>query len=176
MYNGLPAFTMFSGSVRVGMLLGALMAGSARADPPVAPSSLIVDITLQEWTLSCDGECQISTMIAAADDPGAKVLELRVSGPAAARWLSITTSLPLYLPDRVGLVLGKNEPRLLVWRTCGTDGCEARAELEPDLLAELQRERAGSSALTLENGVQVRLGVSLMGFSAAYRALRAAAP
>jgi invasion protein IalB len=159
-----------------GIILCALMAVSARAGPADAPPEPVLEITLQDWTLSCDGDCEISTGIAAADNAGAIVLELRVSGPAASRLFSINTSLPLYLPDGVEISFGDSESRPVVWRTCNAQGCEARVELEPDLLAALRRERAGSATLTLENGVRVRLAVSLMGFSAAFRALQANAP
>ena len=85
--------------------------------------------------------------------------------------LGIGTPLPLFLPDGVRLTLGASEPRTIPWRTCDAEGCEARVPLEPKLLADLRRERAGSVALTLETGERVRFGISLLGFTAAWRAL-----
>ena len=59
------------------------------------------------------------------------------------------------------------------WRTCGAGGCEAVLPLDPPLLAALRRERAATATFTLVDGVKVRLPFSLLGFSAATRALAA---
>jgi invasion protein IalB len=45
--------------------------------------------------------------------------------------------------------------------------------MDAELLAGLRRERSLEATLTLEDGVRMRLPVSLIGFSAALRALEA---
>ena len=57
--------------------------------------------------------------------------------------------------------------------TCGATACEARLALDPDLLAALRKQPAANLELTLLDGSHARLPVSLLGFTAAYRALEA---
>ncbi len=83
------------------------------------------------------------------------------------------TSLPLYLPDGLSLILGASDPITAPWRTCDAAGCDALLSLSGSLLSGLRGERRGSVAFTLVDGERVRLPVSLMGFSAALRALAA---
>ena len=96
------------------------------------------------------------------------MLRVAVSGPPPA--LTVTTPLPLFLPDGIVLALGTAPERRVPWRTCRPAGCEATLPLDPDLAAALRRERGGSVTLTLVDGVQVRLPFSLLGFSAALAA------
>jgi invasion protein IalB len=84
--------------------------------------------------------------------------------------LEAATPLALYLPDGLLLAVGAAPPFPLVWRTCGPAGCAARLAVTPELAAALRRERQGSATFTLADGVPVRLGFSLVGYTAALRA------
>lgn len=130
--------------------------------PPPPPAPVI----FEDWRLDCaGGDCVVRTGVAGAE--GATVLALEAGSEA----LVIRTALPLHLPDGLGLALGEaGAERAAVWRTCDASGCEARLPLEPDLLAALRRERAGNLRFTLVSGERVRVAVSLMGFTAAWRA------
>jgi invasion protein IalB len=75
------------------------------------------------------------------------------------------------LPDGLALAVGAEPAWQVAWRTCAATGCEARLALSPPLLAALRRERAGTVRFALADGTQVRLPVSLLGLSAARRAL-----
>jgi invasion protein IalB len=151
------------------LVLILLVAFPALADPPHSRGGL--SATFRDWRLDCmDGTCTASTRLAAAD--GTEVLRLSVAG-AEPRVLAVVTPLPLHLPDGLALALGPRPESRAPWRTCGASGCEATLALDADLLEALRRERAGAASFTLVDGVRVRLGVSLLGFSAALDALDA---
>jgi invasion protein IalB len=138
----------------------------ALADPPHARAPAQMDF--RDWRLECaNGHCSVSTRVTAAN--GSEVLRLAVEGPSRA--LAVTTPLPLHLPDGVTLAFGERPERSDPWRTCGAEGCEATMTLDRPLLEALRRERDGAATFTLEDGSRVRLGFSLMGFSAALRSL-----
>lgn len=154
----------------------ALGGAPAAADPPAARGAEeAARRAFGDWRLHCAaGDCAIRTVLRAAD--GTVVLSLAVEGRGDAARLVLGTPLPLHLPDGVALGLGDAPPRPIAWRTCDARGCEAEAPLEDALLAALRRERAAEVALTLEDGVRVRLVASLMGFTAARAAQEAATP
>jgi invasion protein IalB len=146
-----------------------LLAGfPALADPPHSRSGLRE--AFQDWRLGCVTACAISTRLAGAD--GTEVLRLSVRGQEP-RALAVVTPLPLHLPDGVALAFGERPERGVPWRTCGPGGCEATLPLDADLGEALRREPAGTATFTLADGDRVRLGFSLLGFSAALRALDA---
>ena len=138
--------------------------------PPEPPAAEVFD----DWHLACaDGACVIATRVLAAD--GSEVLRVEAGGRPAV--LSVVTPLGLHLPDGLAAGIGAGTTREAPWRTCGPkDGCRAELPLDAELLAALRRERAGSVTLTLVEGVPVRLGFSLMGFSAAFAALAEVSP
>ena len=145
-----------------------LIAGAALADPPAArvPVRAFAD-----WRLDCTAQpCDIHTLVRGAD--GTEVLRLG-RGPGEAPLLEVSTPLALYLPDGLTLAIGAEPPLTLAWRTCGPTGCVAVTPLTPELRAALRREREGSATMTLADGVPVRLGLSLVGYVAAARALAA---
>jgi invasion protein IalB len=88
--------------------------------------------------------------------------------------LTVRTPLPLLLPDGVTLTIGAGPPLHLPWRTCIVGACEAALPLGDDLVAELRRARGGTAEFTLVDASRVRLPFSLLGFSAALRALESA--
>ncbi len=150
-------------------ILAAVLIGpvSARADPPhtraAAPAS---ERVFRDWRLACADTCGVRTEVLGAS--GTPLIVLR----ATPERFTLSTPLPLDLPDGVRLVLGPDAASLaLAWRTCAPAGCEAEAPLDPDLLQALRRERAAEVTFTLEDGVTVRLTASLLGFTAAWQAL-----
>jgi invasion protein IalB len=140
-----------------------LIAGPAAADPPGARLR-----AFQDWRLDCAAApCTTYTAVHGAD--GSEVLRLtRLPGEPAL--LAVSTRLALYLPDGLALAVGDEPPAKLPWRTCGPAGCEARLALTPELAAALRRERQASLTFTLAEGVTVRIGASLLGYTAALRA------
>ena len=135
------------------------------ADPPGAWRS---GEAFRDWRLDCPGAgCVVHTAVAGAD--GSEVLRVTL-GAGAAPTLTVSTPLPLFLPDGIGLAVGTAPARPAPWRTCGKAGCEAVLAVDPELMAALRKERAASVTFTLVEGVPVRLPVSLLGLSAALRA------
>lgn len=154
------------------LLAAALLAGPAAADPPaVFGARKAAEVTFRDWRLACLGEaCAIRASLSAAD--GTALLAVS----ADARALGFATTLPLFLPDGIVLTLGDEAPRRVAWRTCGPAGCDAETPLDPGLLAALRRERAAEATLTLVDGVRIRLPVSLLGFTAGWKAREARDP
>lgn len=146
-----------------------LAPSGAAGDPPQARAR-----TFDDWRVDCTIAplCVALTTLQGAD--GSEVLRLAVTQGEAAS-LAVTTRLALYLPDGLVLALGGSFERPVPWRTCGALGCEATLPMDPELLEALRRERAGSATFTLVTGETVRLPFSLLGFSAAFRAVDAGA-
>jgi invasion protein IalB len=148
-------------------LVAILLAAStaALADPPHARVPVR---GFADWRLDCaDTGCFTRTSVLGAD--GSEVLRLSLL-PGEPPAIEIATPVALYLPDGVVLEVGAEPPVELVWRTCGPDGCAARLALTPELAAGLRRERRGSVTFTPADGIPVRIGVSLIGYTAALRA------
>jgi invasion protein IalB len=134
-----------------------------RADPPAALAQRVE--AFRDWRLDCRADpCRLHTSVRGAD--GSEVLGLAV-GAGEGATLTLSTPLPLFLPDGLRLAVGAEPERSVPWRTCGAGGCEAVLPLDPGLLADLRRERAGTATFTLVDGVRVRLPFSLLGVSAA---------
>jgi invasion protein IalB len=149
-------------------LVAILLAAPGLADPPHARVPVR---GFADWQLDCTAApCVTRTSVAGAD--GSEVLRLTLS-PGEPPLLAVSTPLALYLPDGVLLAVGAEPPVALVWRTCGPAGCEARLTLTPELAAALRRERQASVTFTPADGVPVRVRVSLIGYTAAGRALAA---
>jgi invasion protein IalB len=146
-------------------ILVAILAGApAHADPPAAHAPAVR--AFHDWRLDCTaGLCAPGTTVAGRD--GSEVLRVAVRDGAT---LTITTRLPLYLPDGLLLAIDGMAERRLPWWTCGAAGCEARLSLDPELEAALRRERIGYATFTLLDGMSVRIGFSLIGYQAAARA------
>ena len=157
-------------AARRGIVLAAILTACATyaAEMPRPEPEPPAPLAFDDWALVCAGTCDIRTRIVGRDGSDVLTLIARAGDGGA---FGVETPLPLFLPDPVRLTLGPAEPRAIPWRTCGVVGCEARAPLTPDLLADLRRELSGSVELTLETGDRVRFGVSLLGFTAAWRAL-----
>lgn len=155
---------------RRGIVLAAVLAACSApaAEMPRPEPERSAPLVFEDWLLVCDEACDIRTRVVGRD--GSEILTV-IARPDGGGALRIGTPLPLFLPEGVRLTLGASEPRAIPWRTCDAAGCEARAPLDPKFLADFRRERAGSVELTLETGERVRLGVSLLGFTAAWRAL-----
>lgn len=155
-----------------GPIAAALMATAAAADPPLAPPPAPVPVVFGDWRLTCAADCRIETELRAVPPRAGALLRLTVAA-ADKGALVIRTPLPLYLPDGLQFAPRDTEPTAAPWMTCGATACEARLALDPDLLAALRKQPAANLELTLLDGSHARLPVSLLGFTAAYRALEA---
>lgn len=156
------------------LVAAVLAAAPAAADPPHARAAAEAAArTFGDWRLACGpAACAIRSDLRSGD--GSAILSLAASGVEGSGALALRTPMPLLLPEGLALGLGDAPARLLDWRTCNATGCVAEAPLDPDLLAGLKRERSAEVTLTLVDGVRVRLPASLVGFTAAWRALGAA--
>jgi invasion protein IalB len=164
---------------RAAAMAAALAAGpGVAAEAPaeaVAAAGLVVPPPRVErhrdWVLDCTGACRAETVVRATEGGAVMRLDVAAEAPAVLR---VATPLPLFLPEPVEIGVG-DAALSLPWLTCDPGGCEARAALDAELLALLQREREAQVAFTLLDGTRVRVPVSLMGFTAAKAALDARA-
>jgi invasion protein IalB len=145
--------------------------------PSEEPQAEPVARVFQDWRVGCaDGACAAYTRLDAAD--GTEVLRVELRGTPAV--LGFVTPLGLHLPAELVATIGEGAEarvaRTIPWRTCPVASCIADTPVDGELLAALRRERAGTATFTLVEGVPVRLGFSLMGFSAARDALAALSP
>ena len=146
---------------------------NAEADPPAARAVAEAATTGRSfgaWRLTCGAgrrDCAIGTEVRAANDTPV----LGLLRPAAGTALRVTTPLPLFLPAGVTLTVGTAPPWSVAWRTCRDNSCTAEIDLTPELDAALRRERTATVAFTLEEGLALRFPVSLLGYTAAARAL-----
>lgn len=170
------ALTPLGRALPVALLAALGLAAPASADPPAARAAAeAAKRVFLDWRIVCAAAgCAARAEVAAQDGAAVLAAEAAAAGGGAA--LVLSTPLPLFLPDGLLLGLGDAPLRAIPWRTCGPAGCEAEAPLDPALLAGLERERAAEVTLTLEDGLRVRLPLSLMGFSAAWEALGAPPP
>ncbi len=149
----------------VAIILAALTAPAA-ADPSGAPP--VTTVGYRDWLVECaDVPCRLSTSVEGAD--GTPVVLVSLDGPEEAVALAVTTRLAVFVPDGMMLSVGEDPDRLLAWRVCGPDGCEARLPADPDLIAALKRAPDGRVTLTLSDGTPIRLAFSLRGFTGAWR-------
>lgn len=148
------------------------LTGPAAADPPAAYGAARAQaVTFRDWRLHCQGaDCALRGVLRGKD--GSVVL----AAVLADGTLRFETALPLFLPDGVTLVLGRDPQRHIPWRTCDPTGCRAETPLDAGLLESLRRERAAEVTLTLRDQVRIRLPVSLLGLSAALKARETRAP
>ena len=149
----------------------ALIAAPAAAEPPLVPPPAPAPAAFGDWHLACAAAgCRIETELRAAPPRSGPLLRLSVEA-ADARTLLVRTPLPLFLPDGLRITPRETEPVAVPWITCGAVSCEARVPLDPAFLAALRKQPAAHLELTLRDGARARLPVSLIGFTAAYRAL-----
>ncbi len=143
------------------------LAGADVAEPEDASSNAA---RFEDWALACvEEECEIRTEIRGADDSLVLTLALPKD---ELRGAELRSPLPIAVADGPVIELGTSTLIEAGWTTCGTaEGCVARLERNPARIFALQKERTGSVTFTLADGVAVRIGLSLMGFSAALEAL-----
>lgn len=160
------------------ILLGAPV---VRAEPPVVPppgSRPRPPVTLfHDWRVTCAGGCQALTRVisAAPGAPEALRLSIRPAGEGVFA-LRLRTPAPLYLPDAATLTPDRGDALTLPWFTCGPLGCEARASAGDDLLTALREGRSATVELTLVDGSRARLRLSLLGLTAALKAVARLGP
>lgn len=159
--------------------LGAPVVAEPFIGPPpppverVAPDSRITGF--QDWALDCTGPCVLTHVIRGVDPDATDVLRLSLRRGVEQEnpVLTLTTPLPLYLPDPLILTPEGEDPRPVPWLTCVPEGCAAQVALDGDLLEALRRRRHATVEVTLVDGSHARLTASLLGLTAALKALEA---
>ncbi len=135
--------------------------------PTPPPPQIFLD-----WTLDPGITPRIWTAVLSKAAAPTEVLRLTLRASGQKTWdLSITTPLPLYLPDAVSLVPETAEPISVPWFTCAPAGCEARVAMTAELLRDLRRGHFANIELSLVDRTHARIPVSLRGFTAASRKL-----
>lgn len=149
-----------------------LVSGAARADLDTQ--------RFDDWELVCRsaeaqgvGDCRISQRLAVADSGQTVFLLTGLPGDAAGTYVAIV-SVPLrgYLAPGIELQVDSRDPVRILYETCDPSGCHAGFPLEGEIL---QAFRAGLTArfrIWTARDEPVDLDISLIGFTAAFEALR----
>lgn len=166
-------------------------AGSAAQAAPQAPAlpEPYLAAEHRDWQVLCTriGEngqelCEMYQLL--TESNGQPIAEISIAalaeGGDIVAGATITTPLETFLPSGLGFRIGANaqEIRVEAFRVCTVIGCIVRMGLTPDEIAQMQR---GSEAfITIVPFVQidqpVDIRVSLLGFTAALREVRARTP
>ena len=156
-----------------------LVSGAARADLDTQ--------RFDDWELVCRnaeaeaagddaapvGDCRISQRLAVADSGQTVFLLTGLPGDATGTYVAIV-SVPLrgYLAPGIELQVDSRDPVRILYETCDPSGCHAGFPLEGEIL---QAFRAGLTArfrIWTARDEPVDLDISLIGFTAAFEALR----
>lgn len=170
--RALPRAPLFAAVVLFAPLVA--LAGAPPVIPPLVPvaSAAPAHTRFHDWAISCAGGCHAFTRLR-SEAPGApEVLRLSVA-PAGEGVFAVTlrTPAPLYLPAPLVLAPDRGDPVEVPWFTCGPRGCEARLTAGDGLIDALRAGRSANVELTLRDGAQVRLRLSLRGLTAALGAV-----
>ncbi|TPE52508.1 invasion associated locus B family protein [Amaricoccus solimangrovi] len=165
------------------LLLAPLLAAPAAAAPPIVPPLVPVPAPppakarFRDWSLACAGGCRALTRLRSAASDAPEVLRLSVALTGKDIFaLTLRTPAPLYLPDPAILSPDQGSAVAIPWFTCGPRGCEARLSTGPELIDTLRSGRSATVEFTLVDGSRARLRLSLLGLTAALRALGTLSP
>ena len=158
---------------------GALLAIALPTPAPAKQASEIVRETHGDWTIRCAADAPEDCFMVSTgfDIDGSPVAELSLvkflPGHPAVAGATVIVPLGTALPEGVVLQVDNGSRVRFGYDFCAPAGCIANLALTPDLVAAMQ---AGSRARVMvipagRPDTPKTIGVSLSGFTAAYRAL-----
>jgi invasion protein IalB len=165
--GGIVAVLIFA----VGVAVGWVGNGSARPDVPT--------ISIYDgWRLSCppasqnDKPCAISNDLVDTKTHD-RVAELAMLHTKKGTVLVVTAPFNVLLPEGLGLVLGKDKPRVYSFQACNTVGCIAEIKVDDALRNELRQTAQGKLLFGNLDRKTVAIEFSLQGFEQADKAFEA---
>ena len=125
---------------------------------------------VEDWKVQCiTGTCRMSQTIVAADGV-LEVLRARVF-PGQPATMVLTVPLGIFLKSQVELSVDNGASRTIEFEICNLDGCHAGVPLTPDLLIPLKQGRIGQVTFVDGFDQEIRIEISLSGFTAAFEEL-----
>lgn len=151
----------------VGLVAG--WVGHALLVPPPDGSTIM---SFDDWRVGCPkpsdkkGSCALVQDVVDTKSER-EIAHLAIANIKGERHLIITVPYDVLLPSGVGLVLGKDKPRVYPYRTCDDNGCIADTKFD-DALVKAMRPQPEAKLLIaqLDNKVAA-LPFSLKGFTKA---------
>ncbi|WP_170135043.1 invasion associated locus B family protein [Acuticoccus kandeliae] len=163
------------------MFAGLLVAfAPAGAQTPAQGPDALTEV-YRDWTVRCatpEGGSRRCWMVQTLNRTGSgeRILQFELALPSGAPTMLLLTPFGLLLPSGLTVAIDDAAPRILQFRTCVPQGCLIEQKLADTELASLRRGQKMSVAMVAaQNEAEVRLEVSLAGFSAAYTRLTALA-
>lgn len=153
----------------------ATWAAAAAGAPPAGKA-------FKDWVIACEkredgeaGQCYMAQNIALREN-GQRLLHVAVGyaadtgaeQPAAV----FTVPLGVFLPAGVAVSIDGAEPRRLAVEYCVAVGCRAVLPVDPETEAALKQGRQAQITFQDRTRREIGVPVSLLGFTAALRALR----
>lgn len=133
-----------------------------------------------DWTIRCPSDGQSCYMVSLGRDlDGAAIVEMSLvkfpPGKPAAAGATMVVPLGTALQQGVVLQVDSGDRLRFAYDFCAPAGCVANLALTPDLIAAMQAgTRARITVVPASHPDQTKtVGVSLSGFTAAYKALKA---
>lgn len=157
---------------RLAATLWALTATCADAQATDAPPQF------RDWQLVCQSDratCAVAQRLVAPNG-GLFLADVQVMGTADGYVLVLTTPLGPFLPERPAAQVGGRAPLAFDWHSCDGHTCRAVHRLDDATLTAMKRGSRMTLAYRLAGSREARrIEVSLMGLTAALRALDARA-
>jgi invasion protein IalB len=154
-------------------------AEDATADDAVAPDYPTTSNpgVYDDWNVRCSGEDGVATVCETyrnlyLTDNNQRILHIAIGHvPDEDSAVGIFIApLGVSLPEGMMIAIDEGEASEFAYRSCGTDGCRARAPMSTDMLNTM---RAGSEmrvTIAEVTGRRIVIPVSLTGFTAAFAA------
>lgn len=154
-----------------------LSLGTDANTEPLVGQNYIAE-TIGDWDMRCvkteDGNdpCQMYQLM--SDDEGTPVAEISIfrlpEGGRAEAGATIIVPLETSLPQQLTIQVDSSTPRRYPYAFCNPIGCFSRVGLIPEEVASFKRGNAATVTIVpaLAPDQQVRLVMSLSGFTAAY--------
>jgi invasion protein IalB len=156
----------------VGLVAGWI--GHAVLAPP--PDGSMVT-TYDDWRLGCPklsdkkGSCALVQDVVDTKSER-EIAHLAIANIKGERRLIITVPYDVLLPSGVGLVLGKDKPRVYPYRTCDDNGCIAETKFDDALSKAMQPQPEAKLLLAQLDNKVAALPFSLKGFAKAEAAYK----
>lgn len=174
-------FDLNSNPVRIGIAAGLLILGliagwfghKAFSSPPDIPIASQYD----DWRLTCpkvsDKDLGCEMQLDVPDEKGqTELARLQIYKPknATTNEMLVTVPFNVLLDPGIGIVFGKDKPKLYPYEFCGGLGCVVRLKYDADLEKAMVAAPDAKILLAGLDGKAAALPFSLKGFVAAHKA------
>jgi len=174
MVNAIRRAAVFWAAVSLLGIAGAAVAQQA----PAQPDKDDVKVTnYQDWEVRClkssnPQQCEMTQLIKSADS-GSPVMRVVLGYPKQIDTAAMIFILPLgtQLVPGVSLSVDGGQAQRIPFQACLPNGCRADLPVKPALLNKLKNGGQATVTIVGPRGKKMNLDISLMGFTAANKAI-----